>query len=111
MVTSFNETRHHLLAGEFAAAADGIRHFAGLAQAIAHAAAFVADDHQRAEIETASAFDDFGGTVDEHDLLDQFFAAAFVKGILRRIARRTCDGAHGRRRADRVAAATLSWFS
>ena len=67
-----------LRAGQFAAFANGIRHFAGFAQAHADAALLVAHDNQRAEIETASAFDDFGGAVDEDDLLDQFFTALRV---------------------------------
>ncbi len=67
---------HHLGAGEFAAATDRVRHFTGLAETDTDAALFVAHDHQRAEIETASAFDDLGGTVDEDNLLDQFLARA-----------------------------------
>ena len=69
----------HLRAGHFAALANGIRHFAGLAQADAHAAVLVADDDQRAEIEAASAFDDFGGAIDEHDLLGQLLPGLLVE--------------------------------
>ena len=87
MVTSFKRNRNHLIAGQFAAAADGVRDFAGLAQGITNPAVLVTDDHERAEIETASAFDDFGGTVDEDDLFRQFFGAAFFKGVFRRITR------------------------
>ena len=72
---------NHLVAGQFAAAADRVRDFAGLAEANAHAAVFVAHDHERAEIETASALDDFGGAVDEHDLLDQLLGRAAVKRL------------------------------
>ena len=72
---------HHLGAGEFAAATDRVRHFTGLAETDTDAPFFVADDHERAEIETASALDDLGGTVDEDDLLDQFLARAAKSAI------------------------------
>ena len=43
-------------------------------EADADAALFVAGDDQGAETETATAFDDLGGTVDEDDFLAQFLA-------------------------------------
>src|SRR5450432_4404473 len=68
--------QNHLRAGEFAAATDGVRDFSRLAQTDPDASLFVAHDHQRAETEATAALDDLGGTVDEHNLLDQFFARA-----------------------------------
>ena len=63
------------LRARLAALADGIGHFAGFAKADADAALLVAHDHQRAEIESATAFDHFGGAVDEDDLLGQFLGS------------------------------------
>jgi len=37
---------------------------------------FVPDDNQGAEIESATTFDDFRGTIDENDLLGQFLLIA-----------------------------------
>ena len=65
------ENADHVLAGQLAAFANGVRHFAGLAQANAHAAAFVAHHNERAEIKAASALDHLGGAIDEHNLLGQ----------------------------------------
>ena len=70
-------------AGHFAALANGIRHFPGLAQTHAHAAVLVADNDQRAEIKAASAFDDLGGAIDEHNLLGQFLPGLLVKSGFR----------------------------
>jgi len=72
----FQRDGNHLVSREFAAALDGIRNFARFAQRITDLAALVADDDERAEIETASAFDNFRRAVDEDNLLHQFFAAA-----------------------------------
>ena len=72
MVASFKRNSDHLVAGQFAAFANGIGDFAGFAQTNTHTAPLVANDHQRAEIEAASAFDDFGGAVDEDNLLVKF---------------------------------------
>ena len=44
---------------------------AGLAQANPNPPVLIADHNEGAEIETASPFDDLGGTVDEDDLLGQ----------------------------------------
>jgi hypothetical protein len=66
----FQRHGNHLVAGEFAAATNGVRDFRRLAERDADFALFVADDDERAEIETASALDDFRGAVDEHHLLD-----------------------------------------
>jgi hypothetical protein len=69
----FQFHRNHLGAGHFAAFANGIGNFAGLAKANSHFATFVADDHQRAEIKTTPALYHFRGAIDEHDLLGEFF--------------------------------------
>jgi hypothetical protein len=69
-----------VLARELSTLTDGVRHFAGFTQADTDPAALVANDNERAEIETTPALDDFGGTVDEHDLLDQFLRRA-VAGL------------------------------
>ena len=71
--------RHHLVARQFATAANGIGHFAGFAQGIAHATALVTHDHEGAEIEPASAFHHFGRTIDEDNLLHQFFGRSATK--------------------------------
>ena len=60
---------------------------AALPSAYADATLLVAHDNQRAEIETATALNDFRGAVDEHDFLDNFFAFA-VKIHLGRFGRR-----------------------
>ncbi len=60
---------NHLVAGELAAAPDGIRDFRRLAEGVTDASTAVTDHHQRAEIETASAFHNFGRAIDEDDLL------------------------------------------
>jgi hypothetical protein len=69
---------HHIATGGFATFANRIRDFAGFAHAHTHAAFSVAHNHERAEIETTSAFHDFCGTIDEDDLLDQLFTALRV---------------------------------
>jgi hypothetical protein len=74
-----------VLAREFAAFADGVGHFAGLAQTDAHAAALVTDHHECAEIKTASAFDHFRGTVNEHDFFDEFLRGRSIAAGFRRI--------------------------
>lgn len=66
---------HHVATSGFTALADSIGDFAGLAQTDTDAAFFVTHNDKRAEIETPATFDDFGGTVDENDLFDQFLAA------------------------------------
>src|SRR5436305_1652740 len=69
---------YHVSAGCLATLANRIRNFPGLAQSHADAAFFVTNDDKRAEIETASAFHDLCGAVDEHNLLDQLFTALRV---------------------------------
>jgi hypothetical protein len=101
---------NHLIPGEFATTTNRIRDFGRLTQGISHASAAVTDDHQRAEIETASAFDDFGGAIDEDDLLGQFFTAAFFEGIFRRVARRATTAAASPLTAIAASIATLSRF-
>src|SRR2546427_7669655 len=58
----------HVLPGDVAAFANGVRHFAGLAQTEPDAAVLVPGDDQRAEAETASAFHHLGGTIDVNHL-------------------------------------------
>ena len=77
MVVSFRETATMCASRIFAAFADRISNFAGFAEANADSALLVAHHHQRAETETASAFHDFGGTVDEDDFLDQLSSPSF----------------------------------
>ena len=69
----------HLRAGHFAALANCIRHFAGLAQTNSHSTVLVANNDQCAEVKTASAFDDFGGTIDEDDLLGELLPGLLVE--------------------------------
>src|ERR1035437_2850429 len=64
----FQRHPDHLRTGHFSALANRIRDFAGFTQTDSHTAVLVSHDDQRAEIEAAPAFDDFGGTIDEHDL-------------------------------------------
>jgi hypothetical protein len=69
---------NHVAAGSFAAFANRVCNFAGFAEAHTHAAFLVTNHDERAEIETATAFDDLRGTVDEDDFLDQLFSALRV---------------------------------
>jgi hypothetical protein len=73
---SFNDH----VAGEFAATLDGVRDFRRLAERDADFALFVADDHERAELEAASPLDDFRGAIDEDHLFDGF-VATLAKGV------------------------------
>jgi hypothetical protein len=56
----------------FAAFADGFRNFHGFAETQSNFSLAVSSNDQGAEAETATAFDDLGGAVDENDLLGQF---------------------------------------
>ncbi len=103
--------RHHLVAGEFAAAPDGIRDFCRLAKGIPDASPAVTDHHEGAEIETPTALDDFGGPIDEYDLFGQFLGAAFLKSVLGRVARRTTPATTATSSAITTASATLSRFN
>ena len=69
----------HVLLGHFAALADGFGNFDGFAQANADMALFVTGDDQRAKAEAASAFDDFGGAIDENNFLAQLGAAGLFE--------------------------------
>src|SRR5665213_3317224 len=100
---------NHLVAGDFAAAPDRVRDFAGLAKTDAHAAPLVAHDNERAEIKAASALHDFRGAVDIDNLLYQFFGRAAAKGIFRRVARRLATTATAR--AAMIAAFSFVDFS
>ncbi len=73
----------HLRTGYFAAFTNGIRHFPSLAQPNSHAAVLVANDDERTEIETSSAFNDFGGAIDEDHLLGQLLPGLLVEGRFR----------------------------
>src|SRR5579863_8916139 len=99
--------RNHLVAGEFTAAADGVSHFGSLAESDAYFALFIANDNEGAEVETATTFDDLGRTVDEDNLLHQFFATAaesVFRGVTHRLAASTATGAT-------LFAAAFCWFS
>jgi len=72
-------------AGDFAAFANGVGDFTGFAEADTDTPVFVTDNDEGTKIETASAFDDFGGAVDEHDFFDEFLAGL---GIERRFGLR-----------------------
>jgi hypothetical protein len=76
-----------VLARQFTALANGIRHFAGFAQANAHTTAFVTHNHQRAEINTTPAFHDLRRTIDENDLLDEFLGTRFGGRVVGTFAR------------------------
>jgi hypothetical protein len=60
----------HVLFGHFAALADGFGDLDGFAEADTDVTVLVARDNEGAKTETATALDDFGGSVDEND----FFA-------------------------------------
>jgi len=79
---------NHLLLGHVAPLANGFADFDRLAQADADAPLLVAGDNEGAEAETAPAFDNLGGTVDEDDFLAQFLAG-FRPGC-RCVALRRC---------------------
>ena len=70
----------HVLAGSFAALADGVGDFVGLAVAEADFAFVVADDDERAEGEVAAAFDDLGAAVDADDDFFSVGLLAFLFG-------------------------------
>src|ERR1044071_3065776 len=63
--------RAHLGFGDFTSFSDGIGDLAGFAKTNPNAALLVTGDYQSAKAETASAFDHFGGAIDENDLLRQ----------------------------------------
>jgi hypothetical protein len=67
--------------GIFATAPNRIRHFRSFAKTQANATLFISDHYKCAELKTASAFDNLGGTVDENDFLDEIFAALIVKTL------------------------------
>src|SRR5436190_2220122 len=75
--------------GDFAAFADGVGDFAGLAETDANPALAIADNDERAKAEPAAAFDDFGGAIDKNDLLGQFLALAIAAFTGARTARTT----------------------
>ena len=51
--------------------ADGVRNFSGLADAEAHDAVAVANDHQSGELHNTAALNGLGNAVDSHDPLLQ----------------------------------------
>ena len=67
--------------GHFAAFADGISDFPRFAQTYPDFAAPVPDHDERAEVESAPAFDDFGGAIDEDDFLGQFLFLIAKSGV------------------------------
>jgi hypothetical protein len=77
----FERNTNHLVPGHFAPFADGIGDFAGLAEANTDAATLIAHHDEGAEIKTAPAFDDFGGAIDEDDLLDEFLALIAIRTL------------------------------
>src|SRR5258708_15316644 len=67
---------HHLGARHFAALSDRVSNLARFAQPHTHAPAPVAHNYQRAEIESPSAFDDLGRTIDKYNFLSQLLFLA-----------------------------------
>jgi hypothetical protein len=93
--------------GNFAAFADGFGNFDGLSKTHADATALVSRDNQRAEAEAPTAFDDFGGAIDEDNLLAQFGCAVTATGLVAAL-RRTGARATGSATGASSAAATES---
>ena len=60
-----------MFAGRIGGFADGFGDFVGLAETDAYLALAIPDDEERAEAESATAFDDFGASVDEDDFFEQ----------------------------------------
>ena len=69
IVVPYHRDADEVLLRVLDALADGLRHFAGLAQADADVAGAVADDDDRAEAEPPPALDDLRDTVDLDDAL------------------------------------------
>src|SRR5258708_31535916 len=67
----FQRTSRYWRAAHSPAFTNGIRDLAGFPEANADASAFVSDNDERAEIETAPAFHDFSRAIDENHLLGQ----------------------------------------
>jgi hypothetical protein len=55
---------------DFSTLTNGICDLAGFAQTNPDFSALITYDNKSTEIETASAFHNFGGAIDKHDLLD-----------------------------------------
>jgi hypothetical protein len=92
---------NHGFFGTLGCLADGFRHFARLAGAVADAAFLVTHDNQGSEGETASAFDHFGDAVDGNELVGQLiagFAVAFLFAFARAVI-------------ITAAAAAFAWFT
>src|SRR5262249_32179893 len=73
----------HLALGSIGRLADGVRHFARLACAVADLALAIAEDDDRGETEALTALHDLGDAVDADELLDQLaaFAVAVLAGL------------------------------
>jgi hypothetical protein len=74
---------HQAPLGHISSFANGFGNFNGLAQTDADAALFVARNHQGAKTETAPAFDNFGGAIDENHLFAQLGIAAALMPAIR----------------------------
>src|SRR3954469_15917665 len=100
--------RDHALLGIFAALPDRVSDFAGFAEADADFALFVADDNKRAEAETTTALDDFGGAIDENHFLGQVaILVAKIIALPARTASRTAP-AEAAEAAATITAATIT---
>ncbi len=63
------------------ALADSVRHLAGLAEAEAHGAVAVADNHQGGELEDTAALYGLAHAVDRNDALFQFRCYSFASNL------------------------------
>ena len=72
---------HQIATGSFAALADRIRHFVGLAVAVTDPALAVTDHNQGAETEVFAALDHLGTPVDRNHALVEFALHRFIEII------------------------------
>ena len=114
----FQRHADHVLPGDVAAFANGVRHFAGLAQTEPDAAVLIPGDDQRAEAETASAFHDLGGTIDVNHLFAQLVLALAISRPASRFRRAsapartaTADRATFLRIGSDFVSHLFSWFN
>src|ERR1043166_43478 len=73
----FQRDTDHLRASELTTLSNCIGNFPRLPQTHTYAAALITYDDQRAKVESASTFDDFGGPIDKYDLFGQFLFLPF----------------------------------
>ena len=81
-----------LTLGGLRSLADGVGHFVSLAEAESYAAFHIAAHDEGGEGEATAALDDFGATVDEHNLFSQlgtFFNRSFSLGTTASVTART----------------------